>query len=340
MGLALALAVVAPQQIHACAFHSYVPDPTLVDFLLASEHVVLARPTADGQGVRVVSGLVGPSQAVALPAGLDNETKAFLARSQRAKLLYARDGAYGPWTQLAVLDPGYEKLVKRVIAQRETWLYDGDQGRFQLFAKHLNSNNPDIRRLALLELDRADYGLLRNLRLPRMTFLQTDKLSSDEDLEPIRVLMTGLSGDASYAGRLQEGLAKGITRDLPYLGAYATALIELKGAQGVDMVVRQMVDAKQYPVTLRERMIEALAIHGQTGDKRVKRAIEAQVPALLQTNPDLAPAVARQFGARADWRYAKDVNRAMQVSRPTTIADVFAANQYIGIAQKSGLAID
>ncbi|MDJ0824008.1 MAG: hypothetical protein QNJ16_00755 [Rhodobacter sp.] len=324
------------QAAAACAFHSYTPDPTLVDILMGSDHVVVARPDPSRPGrYAPVAALVGPSEAVDIPIPVDTETRARLDRNPADSVLFARDGAYGPWVRLAVLDPGYRALVDTVVARQTTWALGGDEDRFQLFAARVNDPNPDIRHLALLELDRADYGVLRGLRLPKVTGLQGDLEAGDPDLRPIRILLAGLSGDKRLAQVLSAGLDAAARRDVPYLGAYATALIELGGPEAVGYVLDRHLAPAALPIATREKIIEALAIHGQTGPRATRREIRRGVAELLDRSPELAGAVARQFGFRSDWSMSDPLRRAIAAAPPKAIEDIFAVNQYIGIAGRA-----
>ncbi|MDJ0630668.1 MAG: hypothetical protein QNJ44_20600 [Rhodobacter sp.] len=331
-----ALCIGLAQNAIACAFHGYTPDPTLVDILMGSEHVILARhDPSNPRRYTPVEALIGTTDAVDIPIPVDADTRSRLQRNPGDAVLFARDGPYGPWVRLAVLDPGYRAVVDTVVARQTAWSLGNDKDRFQIFAARVNDRNPEIRRLALLELDRADYGLLRDLKLPKVSRLQQDLETGDPDLRPIRILLAGLSRDKRLVPALSAGLDAAARRDVPYLGAYATALIELGGAEAVSHILNRHLAPAALSIETREKIIEALAIHSQTGDLKTKRGIRRGVADLLSQSPELAGAFARQFGFRSDWSLSDPLRRAAAARPPTAIADVFAVNQYIGIADRA-----
>lgn len=290
----------APQAL-ACAFHGYTPNPTLVDLLLATEQVVFAQldPADPGQYSSVKT-LVGPD-AIDIPIAPDAATRQRLSRNPNETILLARDGAYGAWLELALLDPGYRRVIEDVMQNQSAWSYGDDAGRAALFARHVNDPNPELRRLALQELDRAPYATLQDLRLPPINGLKQDMRSGDPDLTPIRVLLAGLSGDQGFAPILQTDLDRAIQANVPYIGAYATALIELQGADGVDTLADRYISSKSLSFDTREKLLEALAIQYQTAPATTRNAITRNLAGLLRSSPELKEAASRQFGLYSHW---------------------------------------
>lgn len=309
----------------ACEFHGYTPDPTLVDILLGTEQVVIAQPAADDPTRYVMQeALLGP-EGIPIPIPVTADV------GPSETVLLAREEAYGPWLELAVLDDAYRDLIDQVIARQSDWLYGGDDERFQMFADLVNHPNPDIRDLALRELDRADYIILRGLDIPPVSTLRSDVQDVDDDLRPIRILLAGLSGDQSYVDVISGGLTRAVALDLPYLGAYATALIELQGPKAVKIIVDAHFLASDLPYDTHERLLEALAIKNQTARGMTSRAIEQGMSQVLQEAPELAGIAARQFGIRSDWSIAGDILRASKAHQSTREEDMAALTQYLEI---------
>ncbi|MCC1492257.1 hypothetical protein [Cognatishimia sp. F0-27] len=300
--LAAMLALAAPDRGAACAFHGYTPDPTLVDRLLATEQVVIARLSGpDGQRYVPVETLLGPPVAE-IPIAVDARTRARVAQNPAGTVLLARDGSYGPWMPVAVLDPGYRAVVEQVVARQSAWQLGRDRDRSRIFAKRLNDPNPALRHLALQEMDRMPYADLRALRLPRIVGLQQDVQTGDPELRPIRVLLAGLSGDRGYTPYLAGALDLAIARETPYLGAYATALIELEGRAGVAHVIGRITRNAQSDSVVTERLFEALALQYKSGPGAVRRSITRSVAELVRSNPAFEEVAARQFGFDGGWR--------------------------------------
>ena len=330
--LATALALGTAKSARACEFHGYIPDPTLVDILLGTEHVVIARPDpADPTRYKPSEALIGPWD-IAIPLAVSNDVRMQLDDDET--VLLGREEAYGPWLELAVMDGDFRAIVDQVLARQSDWTYGGDAERFQMFAGLVNHPNPDIRELALRELDRADYIVLWGLSIPNVDRLRQEIQDVDDELRPIRILLAGLSGDQSYGDVIAQGLTRAVALDLPYLGAYATALIELQGPRAVkDIVDTHFADEAQ-PTETYERLLEAFAIKNQTAEGMTRRAISQGVGQVLDASPELAGAAARQFGIRSDWSIADHIRRAERTQQPTRPDDVLAVAQYLEIVEE------
>ena len=284
---------------NACAFHGYTPNPTLIDILLATEQVVIARPTQSRPNRYMpLETLAGPDVSN-IPISVDPSVPPLLDGKPASTVLLARDGLYGPWLEIAVVDERYRKFVTGILEHQPELLLGDDKKRLQLFSTLVNDENPDIRRLALQELDRAPYGDLKRLSLPKIPNLRQDLAQGEQDLMPIRVLLAGLSQDASYARYLASELDAAIQQDVPFMGAYATALIELEGQSAVQDVLQRLEQVDEQSDGVREKLLQALAIQYKTAPVPTRRAISRGVAKLLRASPELEEVAARQFGFRS-----------------------------------------
>ena len=183
------------------------------------------------------------------------------------------------------------------------------------------------------ELDRAEYIVLWGLSIPNVERLRREIEDVDDELRPIRILLAGLSGDQSYVDAIGDGLSRAVDLDLPYLGAYATALIELQGPKAVKAIVDTHFDPAAEPSDTYERLLEAFAIKNQTAKGMTRRAISQGVGQVLQASPELAGAAARQFGIRSDWSIADHIREAERRHQPSRPDDVRAVAQYLEIVE-------
>lgn len=291
-----ALVVSHPTDAAACAFHGYTPDPTLVDVLLATDQVVIARIDATGaQRYDQIEVLNGPSTSdTSILSGAQGD--ASRDNPNGDQVLIARDGAYGPWIELAMLDDRFRDLTDQILSRKSAWQLGNDKDRLSFFAARLNDQNPDIRRLALQEMDRVDYRALQNAKLPVIQNLRQDLNSGDDDLRPIRILLAGLSRDSSYRALLATKLDTAVQKDLPYLGAFATALIEQGQTEAVQTILDRYLTDKSLTLQTRERLLEALSIQYKVSRGGTRRYIARGVASLLRTAPELKEAAAIQFG--------------------------------------------
>ena len=316
--LATALAFGTAKTVAACEFHGYIPDPTLVDILLGTEHVLVARPDpVDPSRYKPTQALSGPWD-ITIPLAVSDDIRKQLSGDEA--VLLAREEAYGPWLELAVIDDEFRAIVDQVMKRQSDWIYGEDAERF--------------RELALRELDRADYVVLWGLSIPNVGRLRREIEDVDDELRPIRILLAGLSGDQSYVDAIGDGLSRAVDLDLPYLGAYATALIELQGPKAVKAIVDTHFSPATQPSDTYERLLEAFAIKNQTAKGMPRRAISQGVGQVLQASPELAGAAARQFGIRSDWSIADHIRQAERRHQPSRPDDVRAVAQYLEIVEE------
>ncbi len=329
---ALLVGTLATTNAVACAFHNYIPDPTPVDQMLASQSIVFARPDPGSGGeLRIVRRLAGPALTdPALPVP-DAMTRARLLASPGDALLMVRVAETEPWFRVAYADADYQEVIQRIVPQLPEWSREGDVGRFQFFADLLDHPSAELRRWALLELDRADYSVLRALDLSHTVSL-AEVAAADDMMRPILILLAGLSGDVDAQRVIVDELAANASRDLPYLGAYVIALLEMQGTDAVGRIETTYLRDTGLPLATREKMLGAFAIISRAGDPETAATVRMTTSAVLDGEPTLAPAVARQFGFQGDWSQADAMARAARVHKFEEIADLFAVNQYVALS--------
>lgn len=305
----------------ACAFHGYTPNPTLVDTLLATEQVMLARPlTSNPTHLAPVASLMGHAPAtVAMEVHPADRTR--LLQSDGESLLLARDGAYGPWVNLGVIDQRLGNILRHVLSRHAAWQAGSTEDRVRFFAGLVNDPDPNIRRLALQELDRAPYATLRKIDMPRLPTLQADLTNPDNDLTPIRILLAGLSQDQSYRALLASRLADAVHTDTAVLGAYATALIELGQEDAVTELLQRHVHNPALTLETRTKLLNGLALQYKVAPLATRRAITQGVAELVREAPGLSDVVERQFGFRKSWFQARQGTGRVTLPAPDSDAN-------------------
>lgn len=333
-----AIAGFAPGAL-ACMFHGYIPQETMVDRMLASDHIVLARPSdSDPFHFEAVKALVGELDAIDIPNLVDSGSRRRLAANPEDAVLFASDPVDNTWLRLAYLDADFREIVDRVVARLPDWASGEDADRYEFFANLHGHPDRNIRDLALLELDRADYAALRGLDLrPDIHAIQALLyVPSQMHLRAIRVLLIGLSGDAGARDMLATGVRRMSSTDLPLMGAYATAWLELEGAGAAAALSERFLLNPKTFTSAKELIVEAMAIHSQSGDAATRRAVATELRSVLARAPDLAPAVARQFGARKDWSQRDALAEALKRNAAKwPPADLILVSQYVALATKS-----
>lgn len=308
--LALAAAMALPGgEAPACAFHTYLPERTVVDMLLETENVVLARPDpADPFRFSAVVALEGTLEQADLPALVDSATRRKMEANPDDVVLFARDGGgYGPFLRLAYLDASYREIVETIMERKEDWVMGDDLGRYQYFADLLSHADPTIRALALRELDTAPYDLLRALDLDvDANAIMRDLWQLQEaPYVPIRLLLLGLSESDTARNEIRRALdTDRKTASAFQLGPLATALLELDGAEGIARLESQYLTDPGVATQAQELVVEALAIHAGAAEPEMRAHILATLAAFAKRHPDRADAVARQFQVRYDFGMA------------------------------------
>lgn len=333
-------AVLSASPSLGCGFHTYMPQPTMVDRLLNSDHIVLARPDP-GNPFRfaAVKAVEGPLENVELPHLVDSTTRRRFKADSDAHVLFARDGAYGPWERIAYIDAEMDKVLDHVIAHLPEWRRVGeDTGRYIYFGGLIDNPSPRVRRLALRELDQASYGALRSLDIapePEGLAAQLGILT-ESDLAPIRILLLGLTDSPEVTALLQAGVNRTKTSGASaLLGAYATAWVEHAGLVAVNELAAEYLTDRSLPFESREMIVEALAIHAEVRDPATAEAVRSAVSSAVQADPRIAIAVARQFGLRNDWTMRSPVSEVLQAKKLSSITDIIIASQYVALADEA-----
>ena len=335
-----AFAAITGSMALGCGFHTYVPQPTIVDRLLTSDHIVLARPDpADPFRFVAVEALEGPLADVELPHLVDSTTRRRFNAEPEARVLFARDGAYGPWERLAYVDEDMQRILDDVLANLPAWGGIGDdRGRYEYFAGLIESNDHRIQRIALRELDQASYQVFRRLPVnphPETILMRLNNLSEVE-LVPIRILLLGLSDHPDVADFLRAGVdrstAAGATARL---GAFTTAWVEHSGLEAARILAADYLADRSLPFESREMIIEALAIHSEVREPEVAEAVRFAVASAVRAEPELAPAVARQFGIRNDWSLSAPVEEVLKRNKLSSVSDIILVSQYVALANQA-----
>ena len=320
----------------ACGFHGYVPEETAVDRLLASDRVVLARPSAEHPfRYEAQTILRGPASDVDIPHLVDSGARRRLGANPDHAVLFARDGADGTWHRVAYLDPGFDTVIDAVLARLDDWRLGGDWERYQFFADLLGHPHPAVARLALGELDRAPYPVLVALDMTPDSDRLLQGIHAPENLDslPIRVLLLGLSDADAARAFLRRQFEDGRAPGGFVAGAYGVALIESAGVDGVARVASAL-QASNDPV-LRESLLEALAMQAEAGEGSLVDEIRARVGALLADDPGLALIVARHFGRRADWSQIDILDRLMASGAIDDPETRYEVDQYLRAATEA-----
>jgi hypothetical protein len=324
----------------ACAFHYTKPEKTAVDWVIETDHLVVARSDpANEFAYQVVETLRDGGRPVEISQMVDTGTRRMLAAHPGDSVLFAYDAGQGRFRSLAYLTPAYRSVIDAVQSARDTWGTGDDAARFRMFAALQDHPEPALRALALQEIDKAPYGLLRGMALT----IPTDRLLADlwtvegYPYQSIRILLLGLTDDPAARAEIHAF----IDRTAPWdwannLGAFATALVEMDGAEGVARLNEVVLSDPAQPLDKLEQVVEALAIHNGVGPDQTRAAIGQALDQLVQVRPEAAPLVARQFSSRNDWSRASGLETLVQQRRLANAADLLTVAVYVAQARGAG----
>lgn len=323
----------------ACAFHTSLPARTIVDQLIESDHIVLARPDERNEyAYQVVETLRDGGRPVVLRQLVDSPTRRGLVASPGHAVLFVFDTEANDWAGIAYLDEERRRVIDSVLTGMEGWSSGYDPERFAIFEALQDHSDPDLRALALQELDRAPYEMLRTLDLRLTAGDLLDGLWSMNAMPfvAIRALLLGLSNEDRARAEINTRIAGWSSGYAPpYLGAFATALIESEGAAGVEkLAALYLADPAQRLETL-EMIIEAMAIQSGANTPMVRDRIAQAIAAFVSTRPDAATLVVRQFGSRNDWTQAESLKALLNAKAITSAADLLPVVSYVALAEQS-----
>lgn len=330
--------LLAATSVDACGYHNLAPLPSMVNRLLSSDEIVLARASPDNPfEYQAVEALVGDLRPVDIQYLVDSTTRRRLVRDDNASVLFARSATNAEWERLAFVDAALAPVLEMVMEKLPDWEAGDDDDRISFFAALIGHPNKRIHHLALRELDQPDYAVLRDLELdvePARLLVRFDD-PTEAEFRNIRILLLGLSGEEDVRPRLELGVERATIYGDRYLGAYATALIELVGPDAVTELASRYLTDRVLPFSTRDLFLEAISLHGQTGDPAMEEAISIAIQSALWIDPGLAGAVARRFGARSDWSHHSALEALLMEGAVLASADMQDVSQYLMFARDS-----
>ncbi|WP_335948213.1 hypothetical protein [Salipiger bermudensis] len=336
--LALALAFVPAPQARACAFHTTLPEKSVADWLVDGIEVVLARPAADNAYAFHITEVI---HSAGTPPELDllvsSDLRQRLLANPQDEVLLANDG-YG-WIVLSYVDQVFRPLMRDVLARAPGWKDADGADRLALFSALQDSPDPDLRHLALLEIDKAPYRVLRDmeLRLTPEELLSRLWQPQDYAYQPIRVLLLGLTGSEAARGAIRDYLTRASDWEWANnLGAFATAGIELDGIDGLRLLERYYLANPRQTMANLEQVVEALAIQHGVASPEVRAEIAATLQRFVRARPEGAALIARQFLPREDWSQGALLAGLMEAKALSSAQDLLTVAVYVAQARGAG----
>lgn len=264
----------------ACPVCIDLPEATLSDRLLEADVAVLARENPDTpfrfEVLEVVRGNAARLRELPdIPYLLSSTNRRILAAHDQSTILLS----YGPlpqledglaptrigWNKLGLITVDRRALIDRIILEGEDWAprATAEPARFTFFADLLTHPDKQVRDMALAEISRAPYRLIRSLADPVPTgdLLKRINQRSEIPFAPVAVLLLGLNTDDAARARVRAGFASAVQHGSYIAGAWAVAAIEVDRDLALARIGQRLADANVM-ADLRSDLVLALTVSG------------------------------------------------------------------------------
>ncbi|RWO26114.1 hypothetical protein [Mesorhizobium sp.] len=323
---------------HACVLCMSYPKVTNADQVVGSGTAVFARENpARPFSYAVLETFKGRYDGSAIPLFLDSTTARALQLYPALQVILVQNGPGGAWRALGMAGREYQSVMRQVAQWDKSSKTLAERAVF--FATYLRHEDRRLAELAFLEVARAPYATLRDLktRVARDDIYRIVNDLFHVEWHGLYILMLGMSDrpeDIAFVrGKLRTAAEYGLTVNL---GAYATALIEMTGADGVTQLAEEyFVEPGRSHAELLE-IVRALSVQGTGGAVELRSAIIEAYGRLLAHHPELAGNVANDL---SDWKVLRFVPRLREILNAGVGLDDashFAIAMYVSSADEGG----
>jgi hypothetical protein len=307
-GAAAFLAAAAPAL--ACVICIPYPKETTADLVIKSDTVVFAREDVSKRfSYAAVETLKGSAAGSVIPLLLDARTERQLQLDPSLRAVLAENHRGGTWTFLGVAGREYQAILRQVV----NWDATTPADRADFFASYLRNEDRALAGLAFLEVARAPYAVIRDLKTD-VTRDDLYRVINDWfriDWHGLYILMLGTSDRADDIAFVRGKLLATARFELTTnLGAYATAYIEMKGVGGVRYLANEYLSARPHSDAELLEVLKALSAQGNSGRAELRAAILDAYDRLLTHRPELAGHVANDL---FQWRVTRFAARMREI---------------------------
>jgi hypothetical protein len=340
MSMIAAVFLLTATPAHACVLCMPYPQTTNADDVIGSGTVVFARENpARPFSYVVLETLKGRYDGGAIPLFLDSMTARILKLNPALRVTLVQNGPGGTWRALGMAGREYQSVMRQVVQWDKGSKTPAERAMF--FAHYLRHEDRRLAELAFLEVARAPYATLRDLKA---SVARDDIYRIVNDLFHVEwhglyILMLGKSDRPEDIAFVREKLKTAAKYGLTInLAAYATALIEMTGADGVTQLAEEyFVEPGRSNAELIE-IVKALSIQGTGGAVELRAAIVDAYGRLLAHHPKLAGYVANDL---FDWKVVRFVPRLREILNAGVGLDEasqFAVAVFLSSADEGGSA--
>lgn len=336
LGVSVAVFCFAAGPASPCAFDMVKPEQTIIDWIVDSENLMLARPSDENPfAFSVTRVLVGVDEGLPIDQLVDSVSRRKLAARPTDAVLFAYSVDKG-WRRVAYVDAQFRNMLQTALDHRVSWQNRMPQSRLDFITALQDSSVPAHKSVVIGELDKVPYAVLRAMDIR----ISDDELLGDlwsrtgYPYQATRALLLGISGTPAASAEIHDYINRatdwGWTNNL---GAFSAAYIELEGASGVEHLAQNILLAPNQPMGKIEQLVMAMSVHHGIGDLQLKKSIQDSIDALVAQNPNAGAIVARQFSLRSDWSQSS-VLESLVRDRSVALGDLLTISVYLARARE------
>jgi hypothetical protein len=292
----------------ACVLCVGFPEKTAADVLIESSFVALAREDPNEPfSLAPVEFLKGSDDGSEIGLFLDSVTRRALATDTSRTVVIVREDKGSPWRRLALASSQYEAVVRRIILFAPEWqAANGRLRRVGFFLQLFGHKDPLISELAYLEMGRAPYGVIKQLRgfVAREQIQRILNRPQYIEWRSLAILMLAHRGTASDRQYIADSLRSAERFRLSTnLAAWAAASVEIEGAQAISFIEERYFGMPNRGDDELQEVVMALSLHGGEGRVELRDRIVAAYGKLLEVHPEMSAHVAADLLAwnRSEW---------------------------------------
>jgi hypothetical protein len=331
--LAAALALLVAESAAACAlclagFQLSITAQELVH----AQRAVLALPTADGAGFRVVEVIKGQAPAEGAIGAKDVFRAPAVTGSK--PLLLVHEDRWVQWVNFGAIGAVHAGWLRQLASTKPSaGMNDAEwAGHVAFMLSYLQHPEAMVAEIAYSEVATAPYGAMRTLK-GRLDAPAIRRWIDDPRLAPRRPLYTlllGIAGDPQDAVRLEARLEVAWkTHDATNLAPMVAADLELRGPSRVAWLEkRYLLDPGRTMAEIQSALL-ALGEHGRTEGAVPRERVIRAYRTFIRARKPIAGLVAQDLAEWGCWDVAPEYTALLKSGIPLDLASRRAIVAYL-----------
>ena len=342
-----ALLLVASLEATACPLCLGGFRSSTAEQLVDMRRAVLADPTADGSGYRVVAVIKGQQpggildgRTVQLKAAATGKTK-----TKTKTLLLVSDDNWPLWFSVGAIGVEHATWLRELAAGKRSTEMNADESRARvaLMLPYLEHHEPLVAEAAYGTLAAAPYAALLTLK-PRIPAAAVRRWLGDPGLasrQPLYLLLLGIAGDAKDAAGLDSRLdAAWQAGDATNLGSMIAADLQLRGPARMAWIDASYLRDQKRSTREIEAALLALSVHGNANAAIPRQRVIESYRIFMQAHKPLAGLVAQDLAAWQYWDAVPEYVALMKSEVRQHYASRAAIVTYLRLSPGGANAID